>query len=83
MVMETNNVVVNDSEHTYKRTDNDDELAPKVSMVPITTFADIPKADIGINSFEDGSKSTSKEVTVEKTKPIPSSHVRKNILQAL
>ncbi|KAA0066492.1 putative mitochondrial protein [Cucumis melo var. makuwa] len=46
MVMETINVVVNDSKHTYKQTDDDDELAPKVTIVPETTIADIPKADI-------------------------------------
>ncbi|KAA0065523.1 gag-pol polyprotein [Cucumis melo var. makuwa] len=77
MVMETINVVVNDFEHTYKRTD-DDELAPKVTMVPKTTIDDIPKVDTSINSLEENSKSIPKEVTVEETEPIPSSHVGKN-----
>ena len=44
-------------------------------MVPKTTVADILKADTGINSFEDSSKSTPKD---EETEPISSSHVRKN-----
>ncbi|TYK29273.1 putative mitochondrial protein [Cucumis melo var. makuwa] len=80
MVMKTINVVVNDHEHTYKRTDDDDDdkLAPKVTMVPKATIADIPIADTSINNFEDGSKSTPKEVTIEETELIPSSHVRKN-----
>ena len=44
-------------------------------MVPETTIADIPKADTCIYSFKDGLKSTQKEVAVEETEPIPSSHV--------
>ena len=32
MVMKMINVVVNDSEHIYKRIDDDDELAPKVTI---------------------------------------------------
>ena len=75
MVMEMINVVVNDFEHTYKQTDDDDELVPKVTMVPEATVADTSIADTNINSFEDGSKSISKEVTVEEIKLIPSSHV--------
>ncbi|KAA0051781.1 uncharacterized protein E5676_scaffold609G001310 [Cucumis melo var. makuwa] len=74
MVVETINMVVNDSEHTYKRTDDDDELAPKVTVVLEAIVADIPIANTSINSFKDGSK----EVTVEKIELIPSSDVRKN-----
>ncbi|KAA0042026.1 uncharacterized protein E5676_scaffold306G002670 [Cucumis melo var. makuwa] len=75
MVTETINVVVNDFEHIYKRTSDDDELAPKVTMVPEATVADIPIVDTSINSFEDDSKSTSKGVTVEEAQLIPSSYV--------
>ncbi|TYK29063.1 putative mitochondrial protein [Cucumis melo var. makuwa] len=37
--METINVIVNDSKQTYKQTNDDDELAPKVIMVPEVTAA--------------------------------------------
>ncbi|KAA0037822.1 putative mitochondrial protein [Cucumis melo var. makuwa] len=63
--METINVVVNDSEQTYKRTEDDDELAPKVTMVSEVTAAD-------------NYVSTQKEVIVEKNELIPSLHLRKN-----
>ncbi|TYK22922.1 uncharacterized protein E5676_scaffold83126G00010 [Cucumis melo var. makuwa] len=43
--MKTINVVVNDSEQTYKQTDDDDELAPKVTIVPEVTVADALVAD--------------------------------------
>ena len=49
--MKTINVVVNDSEQTYKQTDDDDELAPKVTIVPEVTVADALVADTSINSF--------------------------------
>ena len=62
MIVETINMVVNDFEHTYKRTDDDDELAPKVTVVLEAIVADIPIANTSINSFKDGSKSTQKEV---------------------
>ncbi|KAA0035507.1 putative mitochondrial protein [Cucumis melo var. makuwa] len=78
MVMETINVVVNDSEYTYKRTNDDDDLAPKVTMIPDTTIVDMFKADTGTNSLDKSSKSSLKKVTAEDTEPIPSSHVRKN-----
>ncbi|KAA0060219.1 putative mitochondrial protein [Cucumis melo var. makuwa] len=77
-VMETINVVVNDSEYTNKRTVDEDDELPTVTIVLNTTFADAPKADTQTNSFDISSKSTPKEITVEETKPIPSSHVRKN-----
>ncbi|TYK08882.1 uncharacterized protein E5676_scaffold1411G00040 [Cucumis melo var. makuwa] len=67
MVMETINVVINDSERTYKQTDDDDVLAPKVTMGPETTSVDIPKADTGINSLDESSKSIPKEVSTEET----------------
>ncbi|TYK30592.1 putative mitochondrial protein [Cucumis melo var. makuwa] len=57
--------------------DGDDE-APTGTIVPNTTFADAPKADTQANSFDISSKSTPKEITVEETDRIPSSHVRKN-----
>ena len=50
----------------------------EVTIVPEATIADIPIANTSINSFKDDSKSTPKEVTVEETELIPSSHVRKN-----
>ncbi|KAA0048272.1 putative gag-pol polyprotein [Cucumis melo var. makuwa] len=58
VVMETINVVVNDHEQTYKRIDDDDELAPKVIMVPEIAAADVPIADTRVNNFEDDSKLT-------------------------
>ncbi|KAA0035266.1 putative mitochondrial protein [Cucumis melo var. makuwa] len=78
MVMETINVVVNDSESTYKRSDDDNDSAPTVTMVPDTTMVDMSKADTGTNSVDKSSKSTPREATTEETEPIPSSHVRKN-----
>ncbi|TYK21969.1 putative gag-pol polyprotein [Cucumis melo var. makuwa] len=62
VVMETINVVVNDYEQTYKRIDDDDEVAPKVTMVLEVAAADAPIANTSVNSFKDGSKSTQKEV---------------------
>ena len=50
--METINVVLNDSEQTYKQTDDDDELALKVTMVPKVAAIDAPVADTSMNSFE-------------------------------
>ena len=75
VVMETIDVVVNDYEQTCKRTNDDDELAPKITMVLEVIVVDAPIADTSINSFEDGSKSTLKEETVEETELVPSSHV--------
>ncbi|KAA0048489.1 gag-pol polyprotein [Cucumis melo var. makuwa] len=75
VVMETINVAVNDCEQTYKRKYDDDELTPKVTMVPEVTTADALIADTSINRFEDDSKSTQKEVTADETELIPSSHV--------
>ncbi|TYK26469.1 putative mitochondrial protein [Cucumis melo var. makuwa] len=67
MVMEPINVVVNDSEYTYKRIDDDNNLAPKVTMVPDITLVDRPKADTGTNSLDETLKSTPKEVTAAET----------------
>ncbi|KAL0537689.1 hypothetical protein IC582_026674 [Cucumis melo] len=78
MVMETINVVVNNSESTYKRSDDDNDSAPTVTMVPDTTIVDMSKADTGTNSVDKSLKSTPREATTEETEPIPSSHVRKN-----
>ena len=47
-----------DYEQTYKRIDDDDELAPKVTMVPEIAAADVPIADTCVNNFEDDSKLT-------------------------
>ena len=54
--METINVVVNDNEQTYKRIDDDDDLAPKATMAPELGAADAPTADTSVNSFNDSSK---------------------------
>ncbi|TYK09577.1 putative mitochondrial protein [Cucumis melo var. makuwa] len=78
MVMETINVVVNDFEYTSKQTDDDDDLAPKVTMIPNTTLVDRPKVDIGTNSLNETSKSTPKKVIATETELILSLHVRKN-----
>ncbi|KAA0036891.1 putative mitochondrial protein [Cucumis melo var. makuwa] len=63
--METINVVVNYFELTNKQTDDEDDKAPKVTVVPSTAPTNAPKAN-------------TKDVTAEATKPIPSSYVRKN-----
>ncbi|KAA0059858.1 gag-pol polyprotein [Cucumis melo var. makuwa] len=78
VVMETINVVVNDYEQTYKQTDDDDELVPKVTMVLEIVVVDVPIADTRVNNFEDDSKLTQKEVITEESELIPYSHVRKN-----
>ncbi|KAA0052068.1 putative mitochondrial protein [Cucumis melo var. makuwa] len=72
------NVVVNDSEYINKRIDDEDDEAPKVTIVPNTTLSDALKADTKTNSFDINTKSRPKEVTVGETELIPSSHVRKN-----
>ncbi|KAA0067517.1 Peptidase aspartic, catalytic [Cucumis melo var. makuwa] len=59
----------------YKRTDGDDELAHKVTMVPEIAAVAASIADTSVNSFKDGLKSTQKEVTAEESELIPSSHV--------
>ncbi|KAA0055634.1 Peptidase aspartic, catalytic [Cucumis melo var. makuwa] len=51
-------VAAKDYEQTYKRIDDDDELAPKVTMVPEIAAADVPIADTCVNNFEDDSKLT-------------------------
>ena len=76
--MEMINVVVNDFESTYKWTDDDDDPAPTMTMVPDTMIVDMSKADTGTNSFDKSSKSAPKEAIAEETEPIPSSHIRKN-----
>ncbi|KAA0041510.1 envelope-like protein [Cucumis melo var. makuwa] len=44
-VMKLINVVVNDSKHTNKRTDDEDDEASKVTVVPNTAPTNAPKAD--------------------------------------
>ncbi|KAA0041308.1 putative mitochondrial protein [Cucumis melo var. makuwa] len=48
MVMEMINVVVNDFKSTYKRTDEDDDPAPTMTMVPDTMIVDMSKVDTAI-----------------------------------
>ncbi|KAA0051491.1 putative mitochondrial protein [Cucumis melo var. makuwa] len=76
--MKTINVVVNDNEQKYKRTDDDDDLAPKATMVIELAVVDAPTVNTSVNSFNDSSKSTQKEVMVDVSEIIPSSHVRRN-----
>ncbi|KAA0045318.1 gag-pol polyprotein [Cucumis melo var. makuwa] len=77
-VMETINVVVNDSELTAKRTNDEDVKAQKVTMVSPTAPIEAPKADTHVDSADINSKSISKDVTAKVTELIPSAHVRKN-----
>ncbi|TYK01094.1 gag-pol polyprotein [Cucumis melo var. makuwa] len=74
-VMEKINVVINDSEDTNKRTDDEDDEAPTVTVVPNTGA---PKADTKTDSADISSKSIPTDVTVGETEPIPSAYVRKN-----
>ncbi|KAA0052244.1 putative gag-pol polyprotein [Cucumis melo var. makuwa] len=63
-------VVVDDFSHftwTYKRIDDDDELAPKVTMVPKIVAVDVPIADTRVDNFEDDSKLAQKEVTANES----------------
>ncbi|TYK30409.1 gag-pol polyprotein [Cucumis melo var. makuwa] len=77
-VMETINIVVNDSEYTNKKIDDEEDETPKVTLAPTSTPADVSKADIETTNSNLCSKYTSKEAVVEGTLPIPSSHVWKN-----
>ncbi|KAA0058253.1 putative mitochondrial protein [Cucumis melo var. makuwa] len=76
--METINVLVNDSKYTNKQIDDEEDEAPKVTLVPTSTSVDVSKADIETTNFDLSYKSTSKEATVEGTLSIPSSHFRKS-----
>ncbi|TYJ99674.1 gag-pol polyprotein [Cucumis melo var. makuwa] len=70
-VIDTINVVVNDFEPIAKRTNDENDEAPKETVGSPTALIEEPKADIN-------SKSISKDVTAEVTELIPSAHVRKN-----
>ncbi|TYK11807.1 gag-pol polyprotein [Cucumis melo var. makuwa] len=76
--METINVVVNDSKYTNKQIDDEEDEAPKVTLVPTSTSVNVSKADTETTNFDLSYKSTSKEATVEGTLSIPSSHFGKN-----
>ncbi|KAA0058843.1 gag-pol polyprotein [Cucumis melo var. makuwa] len=51
-IMETINVVVNDSESTAKQTNDEDDKALKVTMVSPTALTEAPKADTQADSAD-------------------------------
>ncbi|KAL4022640.1 hypothetical protein IC575_016384 [Cucumis melo] len=70
--------MVNDYEYTNKQIDDEEDEAPKVTLVPTSTPADVSKANIETTNSDLSLNSTTKEAIVEGTLSIPSSHVRKN-----
>ena len=76
--METINIVVKDSKYTNKQIDGEEDETPKVTLAPTSTPANVSKTATEATNSDLCSKSTPKEVVIEGTLSILSSHVRKN-----
>ena len=76
--METTNVVVNDLESTAKRTYDENDKTPNMSVDSSTLPAEVPKVDAQADGANINSKTISKEVIADNYELVPSAHVRNN-----
>ena len=62
----------------YRRIDDDDDLPTQPSVTPELAVVDVLSVDTTVTNCDDSSKSTQKEVMVDVSEIVPSSHIQKN-----